>query len=545
MTNAGDLADLSTADKSSIVNAVNEVLDDIGNLSDLATSDKSNLVNAINEVLNTSGGDTYYVTPQMFGAVGDGINDDTAAVMQALNAAYSETKTLYFPEGSYKCSATLTFTDPQFDIKMDGTLYYTGNGNAFEFNTVRNRNISVRIKHDLPISAGSALKCDRFYNNNVVIIRIEGFTTALDFHSTTGMNAYNQIYLNHIVNCAIGISLYADLPSGWNNENIFIGGRITVDSSSGINCDAIVIDSDVTRNYYNNNNVFLKPCVEENRTGFLINRGSFNSIIGGRFENDTTAIQFENSSEYNLVIYGHDIGTITDNSVAHTNSVMSEADYYKIPFKKAFETLPVTDYSFENSGGSSLPPAVFQYRDNNAYSQAFSAHRQADSLASGYGLLYMTRIECQGLEGKTIGLKGYAKYGSSFRYAVKFFDSNNAEIQPATIQANLSLVHDTVNGSSVYRSSYDRTNFTPMQQFVVPAGCAYAYVGMLTQSFVKYEIYTPGTDVPIEVIRITPQGLNAAPTILTGAMAGDICNNIGTGTSAGWRFDGSAWVAIS
>lgn len=54
----GDLNDLSTTDKTSIVNAINEiasqVLGKIGNLDNLTTQNKSNLVNAINEVdLNT------------------------------------------------------------------------------------------------------------------------------------------------------------------------------------------------------------------------------------------------------------------------------------------------------------------------------------------------------------------------------------------------------------------------------------------------------------------------------------------------------------
>ena len=52
----GDLNDLNTTDKSSVVNAINEVLSTlasvVGDLNDLNTTDKSSVVNAINEVLN-------------------------------------------------------------------------------------------------------------------------------------------------------------------------------------------------------------------------------------------------------------------------------------------------------------------------------------------------------------------------------------------------------------------------------------------------------------------------------------------------------------
>jgi hypothetical protein len=55
-----------------------------------------------------------YFTPQQFGAVGDGVHDDTAAVQAAIAAAGTANVVgrggvVYYPPGTYNCSAALTY----------------------------------------------------------------------------------------------------------------------------------------------------------------------------------------------------------------------------------------------------------------------------------------------------------------------------------------------------------------------------------------------------------------------------------------------------
>ncbi|MEM4995033.1 glycosyl hydrolase family 28-related protein [Priestia sp. SB1] len=116
----GNLGSLETEAQSTVVDAVNAInkklLDSpskIGELGGLLTSDKSTVVKAINE--NVAKIDTLqnksitYVTPEMFGAKGDGVNDDTSALQSAINSLEGVTTQLKLSSGStYKISSTLT-----------------------------------------------------------------------------------------------------------------------------------------------------------------------------------------------------------------------------------------------------------------------------------------------------------------------------------------------------------------------------------------------------------------------------------------------------
>ena len=137
-TKVGDLANLTTTDKSSIVNAINELVTvlstltgNVGDLADLNTSDKTSIVNAINEVLAGSSGE--FITPQMFGAVGDGVTDDTAA----FTAALSDGKPVYVPAGDYALDYITITRDELYMIGV-GNLNFSGTNGGLEITGSRN-----------------------------------------------------------------------------------------------------------------------------------------------------------------------------------------------------------------------------------------------------------------------------------------------------------------------------------------------------------------------------------------------------------------------
>lgn len=94
-----------------------------------------------NEKANKS--DLVYVTPQMFGAVGDGVNDDTEAVKKAIDYIKGKGGTVFFPAGIYNISSTIKFDSFLSGVTLKGeneryanrgtTIRYTGSGYLFEF----------------------------------------------------------------------------------------------------------------------------------------------------------------------------------------------------------------------------------------------------------------------------------------------------------------------------------------------------------------------------------------------------------------------------
>lgn len=138
----GNLNDLSTTDKTSLVNAINEiaaqVLGKIGNLDDLTTQDKSNLVNAINEVdLNTKNlqlevGDLDNMTVPSPADVIDGVNkvwSRTLAIEHRVNMYHTlASKKFILISDSYGVSPTAA---ESWQAKF---IAYTGITNYYRFN---------------------------------------------------------------------------------------------------------------------------------------------------------------------------------------------------------------------------------------------------------------------------------------------------------------------------------------------------------------------------------------------------------------------------
>jgi len=221
----GNVANLATSDKTSIVNAINELVHNIGSLGDLTTTDKTSIVNAINEILSTLSTEitnlntllsgqisalssalsaettarqnadsalsaridniksSVFTTIFDFGATGTG-GDETAAFQAAVN---SGVKFVLVPEGDYVVNTLnlsgLASSGGTITFLVSPDSHVTGNGadqlgiwsnNEFvlgvaSYNT--QRHAPIKIEHvtssanDSSVDAGVLIK-DTILNNN-------------------------------------------------------------------------------------------------------------------------------------------------------------------------------------------------------------------------------------------------------------------------------------------------------------------------------------------------------------------------------------------
>ena len=124
----GDLSNLTTTEKRTLVGAINEVDGDVGDLSTLETTDKSSTVDAINEVYHKVTTDIETALEQVQKDIEvrteDIFNiksldlDWTQDITDAIEEVMQTHKRLYFPEGHYRFN--ITITDQDYEIWGDG-----------------------------------------------------------------------------------------------------------------------------------------------------------------------------------------------------------------------------------------------------------------------------------------------------------------------------------------------------------------------------------------------------------------------------------------
>ncbi len=154
----------------------------------------------------------YLNVKENFGAKGDGVTDDTAAIQAALNAASGTTTyatSVYIPAGTYKITG---ITLPSY-IRVDGAnrdstiILYTGSGIALQKNNasithgVMLSNLTIRGTDG---NGGTGLKLDTFRRGIFSDITIDMFRNA----GNTGVgilfdNQYGNCAFNHFTNLEI------------------------------------------------------------------------------------------------------------------------------------------------------------------------------------------------------------------------------------------------------------------------------------------------------------------------------------------------------
>lgn len=252
-----------------------------------------------------------------FGAIGDGVTDDSQAIQNAADYAF-ENGLVLGGQGTFLISETLKLR-ANMDLSRV-TLLYDGSGTAVEFGLASEltRYVSIKLPnvekldHDWDDDIG--VNIINTSESEIHVSNITDFGVGLQISAFSMGNVYNTFYISHLENNEINLKIIPSDKSGWVNENLFIGGRFShYDSNDSHleNVSHVVFHAVEGCPYEPNNNVFLKPSLEGDTSYYTaIIYGSNNSIIYGRYEGGgTKRIKYKDlngkGSNYNLIFNGY------------------------------------------------------------------------------------------------------------------------------------------------------------------------------------------------------------------------------------------------
>lgn len=230
-----------------------------------------------------------YITPEMYGAKGDGKTDDSAAIQAAIDAA-GRSATIYLGKKEYKISTGITITKNRAHFVCDGILKYDGTEAALKLESIALCDINV---YAIEAPNGTAVLLD----------------------STNGEVGGSTICVKHVIESRIGLHLKGSLggaPAG-GGHNIFYN-KITMEGTiySTDTCVFIeAIDALVSENIFRLGRLYGGAlygirihCNDTDGGDQVVGHGARNMFYGGNFEglsDDGCSIYMHNTSHNTFV----------------------------------------------------------------------------------------------------------------------------------------------------------------------------------------------------------------------------------------------------
>jgi hypothetical protein len=137
-------------------------------------------------ILSLTGVGSTYILPQSYGAIGDGVTDDSTAVQSAVTAAVAAGSAVFFPSGVYRCTATIAVAG-KVDIAGAGwssvvfndgsnkdVFYVTGDDVTFRNLTIRGNQTGAGASGVTGGAGGNGVKISEAFGASIANCRFEG-----------------------------------------------------------------------------------------------------------------------------------------------------------------------------------------------------------------------------------------------------------------------------------------------------------------------------------------------------------------------------------
>lgn len=307
-----------------------------------------------------------YVTFEQFGAVGDGVTDDTTAIKNAIAFASENKRGVSALPRNYKITDTIS-------VPLDNIKYFICPGKFLADITgkpcvhfMNNTNEATNATILCNVNGSNAFGGYEFPAENedyqfgelpMVGIKLTNVNRSYIRASATNCNigiqfeavgvgvVFNTLVVDDVYNCVIGLDLNGK-TNGWVNDNIIMNGGYQIDSEySNYNARTIAIRLTGTT-YECNNNVFIKPSFETGGLPVYIVNGEYNTFEKCRDENGSSKIYMRvdrgqlNSYESG---YGYSVPEFTG---AHSYGNIVSSPLYEYC---AYKMLPLVQWKFDKT----------------------------------------------------------------------------------------------------------------------------------------------------------------------------------------------------
>jgi hypothetical protein len=315
-----ELNNSKTVFENNMLNAVNTIIENAETDIEINVSEKINamatdgtLTNIIDEQIFSdirNELEDISINVKNYGAIGDGITNDTLAIKNAIIYASSiKGSTLLFPKSEGFLINEPLVIPPNINVVMESPVIYDALGIAItigdnalpNFNCNLKLNVVRKTQSDWTLETEIGIKLINPYHCKIDIVQALHFTIGVQYIGIGTGCSYNTSNLRYITNNKYDIDLTNGI-NGWCNENLFLGGRFTVHSDVANVGDSYAVRITSTTAYLNNCNIFLKPSVEGKKSLLLCEHGSLNVFENCRKETTIPLLaKFMNKSALNKI----------------------------------------------------------------------------------------------------------------------------------------------------------------------------------------------------------------------------------------------------